>query len=127
MPPVPPHPDEVEARAAAVRQTVRMARRAAREGGMVGLAPEGQDLPGRLGQPPKGAGLFLALLVAAGLPVLPVGVAEEGGRLRVSFGPVFIPAIPERRAERDQEVSRQVMAAISRQLPGGHCKPVRFS
>lgn len=127
MPPMPPDPDEVEVRARAVRQTVRLARQAALEGGIVGLAPEGRDLHGRLGEPPKGAGLFLALLVQAGLPVLPVGVAEEGSGLRISFGPVFVPEIPERRAERDQEVSRQVMEAIARQLPRGPCPPVRSS
>ena len=116
MPPMPPHPDEVEARAAAVLRTVRLARRAAREGGMLGLAPEGQDTPGRLGDPPEGAGDFVALLVQAGLPVLPVGVTEHGGRLRVSFGPLFVPQVPQSRAERDSAVARQVMSAIARQL-----------
>ena len=117
MPPMPPAPHEVEARATAVLRTVRLARRAARDGGMVGLAPEGRDVPGRLGQPPKGAGTFIALLVEAGLPVLPVGVAEQDGRLRVSFGPLFVPEIPPGRAERDLAVSQQVMAAIARELP----------
>jgi len=81
---------------------------------MVGLAPEGQDMPGRLGQPPTGAGTFIALLVGAGLPV---GVAEHRGRLRVSFGPLFEPAIPRDRAKRDAAVAGQVTAAIARQLP----------
>jgi 1-acyl-sn-glycerol-3-phosphate acyltransferase len=106
-----------EARAVAVLRTVRQARQAARGGGMVGLAPEGRDAPGGLGEPPKGAGMFLALLVEAGLPVLPVGVTEQGGRLRVSFGPVFVPEVPRIRAERDGAVARQVMDAIARQLP----------
>jgi len=119
MPPMPPDPREVELRALAVLRTVRLARRAAREGGMVGLAPEGRDAPGGLGQPPVGAGEFIALLVRAGLPVLPVGVAEHGGRLRVSFGPLFTPDLPPGRAERDRAVARQVMAAIARQLPPG--------
>ena len=118
MPPMPPDPREVEARAVAVLRTVRLARRAAREGGMIGLAPEGRDFPEGLGQPPEGAGEFIALLVRAGLPVLPVGVAEPEGRLRVSFGPLFVPEIPPDRAERDQVVARQVMTAIAQQLPG---------
>jgi hypothetical protein len=117
MPPMPPDPSEVEARAVAVRRTVRLARQVAREGGMVGLAPEGQDVPERLGQPPRGAGAFIALLVSAGLPVLPVGVTERGGRLSVSFGPLFVPEIPASRTERDLAVAQQVMAAIARQLP----------
>lgn len=118
MPPMPPDPDEVEARARAVLRTARLARLAAREGGILGLAPEGMDTPGKkLGQPPKGAGSFIALLVGAGLPVLPVGLTEQDGRLRISFGQVFSPQIPARRAERDQAVAQQVMAAIARQLP----------
>jgi hypothetical protein len=117
MPPMPPDPREVEQRALAVLRTVRLARRAALEGGMVGLAPEGQDFPGGLGQPPEGAGEFTALLVKTGLPVLPVGVSEPEGRLRVSFGPLFVPDIPPERARRDRMVSRQVMTAIALQLP----------
>jgi 1-acyl-sn-glycerol-3-phosphate acyltransferase len=117
MPPMPPDPREVEARALAVLRTVRLARRAAREGGMIGLAPEGQDFVEGLGQPPEGAGEFTALLVRAGLPVLPVGVAEADGSLRVSFGPPFVPEIPADRAERDRVVAQQVMAAIAQQLP----------
>jgi hypothetical protein len=113
MPPMPPDPEEVEARAAAVRQTIRLARRAAAEGGMIGLAPEGMDAAQSLGRPPAGAGSFVALLARAGLPVLPAGVAEREGRLCVSFGPVYQPAVPPDRALRDQAVAEQVMASIT--------------
>lgn len=109
-------PEDVEARAVAVLRTVRLARRLVDEGGMLGLAPEGRDTPGLLGAPPPGAGTFVALLVAAGLPVLPVGVAEADGRLRVSFGAPFVPEIPRSRAARDRATIDQVMAAIARQL-----------
>jgi 1-acyl-sn-glycerol-3-phosphate acyltransferase len=117
MPPMPPDPDEMQARAAAVLRTVRLARRAARGGGMVGLAPEGRDVPEAFGQLPAGVGTFVALLVQAGLPVLPVGVTERRGRLSLSFGQPFVPEIPPGRAERDTAVVRQVMTAIARQLP----------
>jgi hypothetical protein len=117
MPPMPPDPQEVEARAMAVLQTVRLARRLAREGGMIGLAPEGRDFAQGLGQPPEGAGEFIALLVRAGLPVLPAGVTEKEGRLQVSFGELFVPDIPSDRAERDRAVTQQVMTAIAQQLP----------
>jgi hypothetical protein len=110
--------DELEARAAAVLRTVRLARRLALEGGMVGLAPEGMDVAERLGRPPQGAGSFIALLVEAGLPVLPVGVTEREGRLSVSFVRPFAPDIPSSRSELDRTVARQVMASIARQLPG---------
>lgn len=117
MPPMPPDPQEVEARAMAVLRTVRLARRLAREGGMIGLAPEGRDFAQGLGQSPEGAGEFIALLVRAGLPVLPSGVMETEGRLRVSFGELFVPEIPSARAERDRVVAQQVMTAIAQQLP----------
>jgi 1-acyl-sn-glycerol-3-phosphate acyltransferase len=117
MPPMPPHPDEVEARARSVLRTVRLARRLAPNGGMIGLAPEGRDVTEGLAEPPAGVGTFIALLVEAGLPVLPTGFEEYGGRLCVSFGPLLVPVIPQDRARRDREVAQEIMAAIARQLP----------
>jgi 1-acyl-sn-glycerol-3-phosphate acyltransferase len=118
MPPMPPSPDEVEARTRAVWQTVQLARRLAKTGGMIGLAPEGMDhIPGVLGEPSEGAGDFIALLVGTGMPVLPAGISEVDGKLRVSFGPIFTPHIPPDRARRDKAVADQVMGAIARQLP----------
>jgi len=118
MPPMPPRPFEVEARATAVLKTVRLARQAARNGGMVGLAPQGGDVASRLAPPPPGAGEFIALLAGAGLLVLPVAVVEYAGRLRLSFGPTFVPEIPHRHSDRDRVISDQVMAALGRLLPG---------
>lgn len=115
MPPMPPAPNEVEARASAMLRTIRLARRVAPQGGMVGLAPEGMDTPGKSGELPQGAGVFIALLVEAGLPVLPVGVAERAGHLRLSFGQLFVPEIPRRRLERDLAVARQVITLIEKQ------------
>jgi 1-acyl-sn-glycerol-3-phosphate acyltransferase len=117
MPPMPPIPEEMEARAVAVRRTLRLARQAAGEGGMIGLAPEGRDSPERLGEPPGGVGSFIAHLTRLGLPVLPVGVGEVAGCLRISFGPIFVPEIPARWAARDRAVAEQVMAAIGEQVP----------
>ena len=48
---------------------------ASRTGGFIGLAPEGRDFEGELGQLPPGAGDFMALLTRTGLPIRPVGVA----------------------------------------------------
>lgn len=117
MPPMPPAPEEMHERAAAVLRTVRLARRLAKTGGVLGLAPEGRDVPVGLAEPPPGAGGFIALLVETGMTVLPAAVSEPGGRLRVRFGPAFVPTIPADRAERDRAVSAQVMAAIARLLP----------
>jgi hypothetical protein len=116
MPPMPPDPAETEERAVSVLRAVRLARLAASRGGMIGLAPEGMDTPQVLGDPPPGAGRFVALLVEAGLPVLPAGFRESLHRLRVSFGPAFVPKVPQRGAERDKVVIDQVMDAISAQL-----------
>jgi 1-acyl-sn-glycerol-3-phosphate acyltransferase len=125
MPPMPPDPGQVEARAIAVLRTVRLGRRLVQEGGMLGLAPEGRDVPGDVsvgvpvgvGEPPPGVGEFIALLVKMGFPVLPVGVGEQGGELRISFGAPFVPDIPPDRSERDGVVAHQVMDAIARQMP----------
>jgi len=117
MPPMPPRPSEVEARAAAVLKTARLARQAARNGGMIGLAPQGGDVESRLAPPPPGAGEFIALLAGAGLPLLPVAAVEGGGHLRLTFGPTFMPEIPARHDGRDRAVSDQVMAALGRLLP----------
>lgn len=116
MPPMPPAPEEMEARATGVLRTVRLARHLAQEGGMVGLAPEGRDVPEGLGEPPEGVGEFIWLLVRAGLPILPVGVTERGGRLQISFGQLLVPEIPPSRTGRDRLIAQQVMEAIAKQL-----------
>ncbi len=116
MPPMPPDPNEVEARAIAVLRTLRLAQRLVAEGGLLGLVPEGRDTPGLLGEPPAGAGSFIALLVETGMPILPVGLAEYAGRLHLSFGALFVPEIPHRRALRDRVVIAQVLDAIAAQL-----------
>jgi hypothetical protein len=116
MPPMPPVPEETEERAVAVLRTVRLARRLVRTGGLLALAPEGRDVPIGLAEPPPGLGLFVGLLAEAGMPLLPAAVSERSGRLRVSFGPVFRPGIPARRADRDVAIAGQVMAAIARLL-----------
>jgi 1-acyl-sn-glycerol-3-phosphate acyltransferase len=116
MPAMPPDPQEVEERARAVLATLRLARQLVYTGGMIGLAPEGRDTSGGLGEPPEGAGRFIAHLVKAGLSVLPVGVSESHGHLRVSFGPVFVPQFPPGGREQDRAVARQVMRAIAARL-----------
>ncbi len=116
MPPMPPAPEEMHERAAAVLRTLRLARRLAQTGGLLGLAPEGRDVPVGLAEPPPGAGAFIALLVETGMRVLPAAVYETEGRLRVRFGPPFVPAVPADRAARDRAVAAQVMDAIARLL-----------
>ena len=117
MPPMPPAPHEVKERAAAVLRAVRMARAGKDKGILVGLSPEGQDFGMYLGVPPEGVGEFISLLVAAGLPVLPVGVFEEGEELVISVGEAFVPDIRGDKRERDSQVAAEVMAAIQKLVP----------
>jgi hypothetical protein len=117
MPPMPPAPDEVKERAAAVLKTVRLARAGKDRGILIGLSPEGQDFGMEVGVPPEGVGDFISLLVDAGLQVLPVGVFEEGDQLVISFGEVFLPDTGGDKRERDSRVASEVMAAIKALLP----------
>jgi len=52
MPPMPPDPRDIEARALAVLRTVRLTRQMAQEGSMGGLAPEEMDAGENVRQPP---------------------------------------------------------------------------
>lgn len=117
MPPMPPDPAEVAARAAAVRRVLAFARQAPNP--VIGLAPEGRDAPGGVLQmPPPGAGRFLLSLAGLGLAVVPVGLFERDG-LVVHFGPAYQLSVPAGLSpeERDRCASRQVMARIAALLP----------
>ncbi len=114
MPPMPPSPFEIEGRANAVRHALR---RASEAEALMGLAPEGGDMPGgMLTQPPSGSGRFLWHLAQRGLRFLPVGAFEDDGRLCLRFGQPFgMPAtVPE---PIDDGASRLVMSAIAACLP----------
>src|SRR5512136_1266699 len=72
MPPMPPRPGDVEARAHAVRKMLAYAK--SHPQAILPLAPEGGDQPGGvLTMPPPGAGRFILLLAERGFPLLPVG------------------------------------------------------
>lgn len=116
MPPMPPDPSETVARMGAVFRTVKLARQLSKTGGVIGLAPEGRDYPGMVGEPPVGAGNFIAMLAQAGLRVLPVGVQEKSGYLYLSFGPVYTISILPDRQFRDAYVSDLVMSHIREQI-----------
>ncbi len=118
MPPMPPDPAEVQVRTQAVRQVLTRVRQTSDI--VVGLAPEGRDMPnGQLGWPPAGAGRFITHLASLGLEIAPVGVYEESDRLCASFGPRYrLDSAPGVSAdERDRTVSRIVMEHIAAQMP----------
>jgi hypothetical protein len=84
----------------------------------LGLMPEGGGT-GALRQPLPGSGLFIEALARRGLPIIPVGVWEEGHALFVRFGQPFAPELPPKapRHERDSLARQAMMVAIGRLLP----------
>ena len=120
MPPMPPDPDEVQARAEAVRRILRFARN--NMSPVIGLAPEGMDMAeGKLSMPAPGVGRFIAHLTDLGLPILPVGAFESGNRFCLGFGLPFLLNIPPNLGpeEMDWAASHAVMLHIARLLPPG--------
>lgn len=118
MPPMPPRPSDVEARARSVLEVLAFAR--AHPHAILGLAPEGGDQPGGvLHLPVPGAGRFALLLAAHGFPILPVGVFEEAGEFCLSFGTPYRLQLPPGLGaqEKDRRAAQMLMAAIAPQLP----------
>ena len=118
MPPMPPRPGDVKARARAVRKMLAYARKLPRA--ILALAPEGGDQPeGILSWPPSGAGRFIAHLARSGYVILPVGAYEEAGYFCLHFGEPYPLQLPAglAAAERDRTVAGILMRAIARQLP----------
>lgn len=118
MPPMPPRPRDMEARARSVRATLLYVR--GHPQAILGLAPEGGDQPGGLlNWPPAGAGRFILLLAAAGFRIVPVGAYEEEGAFCLHFGETYKLRIPDGLSvdEKDHAAAEIVMRTIARQLP----------
>lgn len=118
MPPMPPDPDDVVARAAAVRRILAYARTSTNP--LIGMAPEGSDAPGGVVQmPPSGVGRFIAHLARLGLQIVPVGGFEADGAFCLRFGPAYALETPAAlsAAGRDRAVSAVVMRHIAALLP----------
>ncbi|MEW6401549.1 MAG: 1-acyl-sn-glycerol-3-phosphate acyltransferase [Chloroflexota bacterium] len=118
MPPMPPRPKDVQARAESVRRVLDFARRT--ENPIIGLAPEGGDSPdGALARPAWGAGRFGLLLAAAGLAFVPAGMYEEGGEFCLRFGPAYELSVAPGLSpdEKDRAAATVIMQNIARLLP----------
>jgi len=118
MPPMPPRPEEMQARAQSVRRLLESVRSS--QPVWIGIAPEGQDTPGGILQiPPQGSGRLLLLLAGQGLAFLPAGIYEDEEVLRVCFGEPYRlevePDIPSNL--RDSQASRIVMRHLAKLLP----------
>lgn len=131
MPPMPPKPNEVEARAGAVRAVLRWVRQAPRP--VVGLAPEGGDggPTAQLHAPPPGLGRFIHRLERVGLAIVPVGVFDMDGALRVKMGaPYRLAELGLGRESRRSDaaiagvVMRQIAALLPPELRGRYDSPM---
>ncbi len=118
MPPMPPRPEDIVARAEAVRQVLTYTRRHPQA--IVGMAPEGGDSPGGiLAMPASGVGRFIFHMAQQGLRIIPVGAYEEGDQFILHFGEAYELHVLETvsRADRDSFVCEIVMRKIAGLLP----------
>jgi len=120
MPPMPPRPKDVLARAASVRAALEMVKRA--RDPVLGLAPEGHDPPDDvLTRPASGVGRFGLLLARAGLTFIPVGAYEAEEVFHLHFGEGYELSVGRdlSAAEKDDRAVRMMMERIARLLPSG--------
>lgn len=118
MPPMPPRPHEVAARAQAVRRILAAASQIPPP--LLAFAPEGMDPPGGvLMRPPSGVGRLLAKLAQQNLRFYPVGVYEDEMFLTARFGASFCLKSPAGLSvdELDRQVADTAMEAIAVLLP----------
>lgn len=118
MPPMPPRPQDVAARAASVRAALTYVEEIPEA--VLCLAPEGRDMPeGKLGWPARGTGRFISLLAERGPSIVPVGGWEQAGVLTVRFGAGFrLKVEKEAKAEaRDLRAMEIIMRSIAGLLP----------
>ena len=118
MPPMPPRPKDVEARARSVRRALEYARQ--NPAFLLGLAPEGADRDdGKLSMPATGAGRFALLLAGLGAAFVPVGAYEKEGAFCLHFGPAYRLEVPSGLSvdEKDHIAAEIMMKKIAVLLP----------
>lgn len=112
---IPPQAGKVRERAGAIRSAQKLAL----QGGIIGIAPEGESGDG-LREARLGSGSFLLLLSRGEIPLLPVGISEREGILTAAFGPPFVLAPPPLPLQGwDAWARDRVMLGIARLLPPG--------
>lgn len=125
---MPVAPKDVRGRAAALleirsvlrpREGGRDGRQTATLSSVVGIFPEHTEVAGLpLHEARKGTGLTFLHFSESGVPILPVGLAEIGGALRVRFGAPFALQVPKGpKEDRDNAAKEKVMVAVGRLLP----------
>lgn len=115
---LPGAPDDVAGRAAGLRRLARLVLPPPRgRGEPTGLFPEGEHgSAASMVEALPGTGAFLMLLAAAGVPTVPVGIAEVDDRLVVRIGRPFLPQ--RRRGPDADAVARiDVMSRVAALVP----------
>lgn len=118
MPPMPPRPEDVDARARAVRAILAYVRQAQEP--VLGISPEGYNSPqGVLTRPATGFGRFALLLSRAGMRFIPVAGYEAAGVFHVHFGKAYELELLSQLStgERDEQGRQIVMQKIACLLP----------
>jgi hypothetical protein len=118
MPPMPPRPHELKARASAVHAVVAYVRQT--QNPVIGFAPEGYDTPnGVLARPATGVGRFGLLLARSGLKFVPVGAYEANGVLHLHFGAGYTLTVESGLTvdEKDRGAAETMMKHIACLLP----------
>lgn len=118
MPPMPPREQDVAQRAVSIRKVLEYVSHASAP--IIGLAPEGYDVPaGLLMRPAPGLGRFGLLLSKAGLKFVPVGAYEMDGVFHIHFGELYElhVGINLSSDEKDAQASQIIMQNIARLLP----------
>ena len=118
MPPMPPRPQELEARARSVRAVLKYAR--CHPDFVLGLAPEGADqTDGKLSMPAPGVGRFALLLAGLGSVFVPVSAYEADGAFCLHFGPCYRLNLPSELTahEKDRLAAEIMMRKIAALLP----------
>lgn len=113
-PPMPPQPQDYNHRAAAVRKLLRTLDRMPLP--VLGIAPEGADAcDGTLQVPAPGVDHLLRILANRRLLLVPVGIHEADGQLRIQFGAPVLPGSLNAWVEGD--LTGRVMSGIAALLP----------
>src|SRR5918995_1154576 len=118
MPPMPPRPKDVEARAASVRAILEFVKQGNEP--VLGISPEGYNSShGALTRPATGFGRFALLLSRTGMKFIPVGGYEADEVFYLHFGKEYELSISGdfSTEEKDERAMQMVMRKIACLLP----------
>lgn len=126
---LPARGEDVAGRGQALRRLARLALPSPRgRGEPIGFYPEGEHgTSSAMVEALPGTGSFLALLGAAGVPAVPVGIAETDAGLEVRIGSAFTPRRhhgPDADRLSRSEVMSRIAALVPARMRGPHAARV---